>query len=99
MEAETFVGLDIAKNSVVATAVDPLGQRIDPSTQGPSDAELIACLRRRPGVKRGTIDAAHALLRVVYALLKKDTPYTPHTPERASGKVVTPTSSRRSRGL
>jgi transposase len=57
MEAATFVGLDIAKNSVVATAVDPLGQRIDPSTLGPSDAELIACLRRRPGIKRVALEA------------------------------------------
>ncbi len=57
METETFVGLDIAKNSVVATAVDPLGQRIDPSTLGPTDAEWIAYLRRLPGTKRVALEA------------------------------------------
>lgn len=57
METETFVGLDIAKNSVVATAVDPLGQRIDQSTLGPTDAELIAYLRRLPGTKRVALEA------------------------------------------
>jgi transposase len=47
---------------------------------------------RRKGAKRGTIDAAHALLRVVYAILKRGTPYTPHAPERLSCKIGTATS-------
>lgn len=57
METETFVGLDIAKNSVVATAVDLVGQRIDQSTLGPTDAELITYLRRLPGLKRVALEA------------------------------------------
>jgi len=57
MEPETFVGLDVAKNSVVATAVDPLGRRIDQSTLGPTDQELIEYLRRLPGVKRVALEA------------------------------------------
>jgi transposase len=43
---------------------------------------------RRKGGARGSIDAAHALLRVVFAILKRGTPYTPHAPERPSCKVV-----------
>ncbi len=57
METETIVGLDLAKNGVVATAVDPLGERIDQSTLGPTDAELIAYLRRLPGTKRVALEA------------------------------------------
>jgi transposase len=57
MEPETFVGLDVAKNSVVATAVDPLGRLIDQSTLGPTDHELIEYLRRLPGVKRVALEA------------------------------------------
>ncbi len=48
---------------------------------------------RRKGVKRGTIDAAHALLRVVVAILKRGTPYTPHAPERPSCRIHIVTSS------
>lgn len=48
---------------------------------------------RRKGQKRGAIDAAHALLRVVYAILKRGTPYTPHAPERPSCKLGTATSA------
>jgi transposase len=47
---------------------------------------------RRKGAKRGAIDAAHALLHVVYAVLKRGTPYTAHAPERPSCKSDTATS-------
>ncbi len=57
MEAETFVGLDVSRNGVVATAVDPLGGLIDQSSLGPTDAELIGYLRRLPGVKRVALEA------------------------------------------
>ena len=57
MEDETFVGLDISRNSVVATAVDPWGRRIDQSSLGPTDDELIAYLKRLPGVKRVALEA------------------------------------------
>ena len=46
MQYETFVGLDVHRNTVVATAVDPLGHRIDQSTLGPTDTELV---RYTPG--------------------------------------------------
>lgn len=47
---------------------------------------------RRKGAKRGAIDSAHALLRVVYAILKRGTPYLPHAPERLSCSESTATS-------
>lgn len=57
MELETFVGLDVARKSVVATAVDRFGQPIDQATLGSSDEELTAYLRRLPGVKKVAIEA------------------------------------------
>ncbi len=57
MEPETFVGLDIHKNVVVATAVDPLGRSIDQSEFGSTDSELINYLRRLPGRKRVVLEA------------------------------------------
>jgi hypothetical protein len=55
--AETFVGLDIHKHVVVATAVDSFGEPIDQSTLGSTDPELIAYLRRLPGTKRVALEA------------------------------------------
>jgi len=49
---------------------------------------------RRKGTKRGAIDTAHALLRVVYAILKRRTPYLPHAPERPSCSASTARSPR-----
>jgi len=49
---------------------------------------------RRKGVKRGAVDTAHALLRVVYAILKRGTPYLPHAPERPSCSASTARSPR-----
>ena len=49
---------------------------------------------RRKGTKRGAIDAAHALLRVIYAILKRGTPYLPHAPERPSCSASTARSRR-----
>jgi transposase len=57
MQAETFVGLDIHRNVVVATAVDPLGRLIDRSSLGPTDVELITYLRGLPGTKRVVLEA------------------------------------------
>ncbi|MCI4348931.1 MAG: IS110 family transposase [Thermoplasmata archaeon] len=58
MEQKTFVGLDVHKNSVVATAVDPWGKRIDQSTFGSSDEELVAYLRSLPGEKHVVLEAS-----------------------------------------
>ncbi len=57
METETFVGLDIHRTVVVATALDERGHRIDQSQFGPTDAELIAYLGRLPGTKRVVLEA------------------------------------------
>lgn len=57
METPTFVGLDISKNSIVATAVNPQGQRLDQSKIGSSDAELRQYLRGLPGDKRVVLEA------------------------------------------
>lgn len=57
MESTTYVGLDIAKDGLVATAVNFLGKRIDQSSLGSSDDELIAYLRRLPGTKRVALEA------------------------------------------
>lgn len=37
---------------------------------------------RRRGLQKGQIAGAHKLLKVVYAVLKRGTPYQPHAPER-----------------
>jgi hypothetical protein len=50
-------------------------------------------IARRKGAQRGSIAAAHALLRVVYAILKRGTPYSPDAPERPSCKIRTAAST------
>lgn len=57
MESEVFVGLDIHKNIVVATAVDRLGHRLDQSKFSSSDAELAAYLEHLPGDKHVVMEA------------------------------------------
>jgi transposase len=56
METETFVGLDVHKSGIVATAVDQLGHRIDQSTLGSTDQDLVEYLRRLPGTKRVALE-------------------------------------------
>lgn len=57
MHEETFVGLDVHKSVVVATAVDAHGERLDQSKLGPSDSELIEYLGRLPGHKHVVLEA------------------------------------------
>lgn len=46
-------------------------------------------LSRRRGKMRGTVAAAHKLLKIIYAILKERRPYLPHAPERpASSQTV-----------
>jgi transposase len=52
MEAPTYVGLDIHRKSIVATAVDPLGRPVGEARLGPSTSELLEFLRTLPGPKR-----------------------------------------------
>ncbi len=53
----TYVGLDIHKNTIVATALDPQGKRLDQSKLTASDTELRAYLRGLPGDKRVVMEA------------------------------------------
>lgn len=49
MHNQTFVGLDIHRKSIVATALDPEGQLLDQTTLGTRDQELVDYLRRLGG--------------------------------------------------
>lgn len=57
MISEVFVGLDIHKNTIVATAVDRLGHRVDQSRLSSQDAELLAYLQALPGEKHVVMEA------------------------------------------
>ncbi|MGI0130680.1 MAG: IS110 family transposase [Thermoplasmata archaeon] len=57
MESTTYVGLDVHKSVVMATAVDPMGNRIDQRKLGPTDDELTQYLRGLPGEKRVALEA------------------------------------------
>lgn len=59
MSTDTFVGLDISKNSIVATAVDPMGHRIRQEKLGTSDEELRGFLRDLPGTKQVVLEACN----------------------------------------
>jgi transposase len=48
MKPKTFVGLDVHRKLVVATAVDPLGKRVRQSSFGPDPNELTEFLGRLP---------------------------------------------------
>ena len=54
---ETFVGLDIHRKSVYATAVDREGRSIKQEHFGASDSELIDFLDQLPGSKRVALEA------------------------------------------
>jgi transposase len=49
MKTKTFVGLDVHRKLVVATAVNPLGKQIRQSSFGPKPKELKKFLSRLPG--------------------------------------------------
>ncbi len=57
MESELFVGLDAHKKTVVATVLDREGNRVDQSTLGPLDSQLISYLDRLPGRKHVVLEA------------------------------------------
>jgi transposase len=59
MSTDTFVGLDISKNSIVATAVDPMGHRIRQEKLGSSDEELRTFLQELPGTKQVVLEACN----------------------------------------
>ncbi len=51
MEANTYVGLDIHRKSIVATALDARGETVGEAKIGPTTTELTAFLRGLPGTK------------------------------------------------
>lgn len=57
MESVTYVGLDVCKSGLVATAMDPMGKRIDQRKLGPTDDELTEYIRGLPGQKRVALEA------------------------------------------
>lgn len=56
-EFETYVGLDIHRKSVVATAIDRAGEPIARRKLGSTDAELTEFLRTLPGPKKVALEA------------------------------------------
>ncbi len=53
---QTFVGLDVHRKSVTATAFDVAGSRVSQEKFGASDAELIDYLDRLPGCKHVVLE-------------------------------------------
>jgi len=54
---EVFVGLDVHRKSIVATALDFQGQRLSQVKLGPSPTEVIEYLRGLPGHKQVALEA------------------------------------------
>ncbi|MGI0154933.1 MAG: transposase, partial [Thermoplasmata archaeon] len=57
-------------------------------------AKLGARVSRRRGKGKGTVAAAHKLLKIIYAILKEKRPYLPHAPERPAAMQVVQDPSR-----
>ena len=54
---QTFVGLDIHRKSVTATALDAAGAQLSQERFGASDTELIDYLEKLPGRKQVVLEA------------------------------------------
>ncbi len=59
MDGELSIGLDVHKNSITATVLDPLGHRVDQSSFVATDAEIVRYLSRFPGPKQVVLEACH----------------------------------------
>lgn len=59
MQTTTFVGLDVSKKSIMATAVDPLGHRLDQRKLSSRDDELVWFLQELPGEKHVVLEACN----------------------------------------
>jgi transposase len=59
MKVKAFVGLDVHRKLVVATAVNPLGKRIRQSSFGPDPKELTRFLRRLPKPTKVVLEATN----------------------------------------
>jgi hypothetical protein len=55
----TYVGLDASKTSIMATAVDPLGHRIEQRKLSTDDSDLVRFLGELPGDKRVVLEACN----------------------------------------
>ena len=78
---QTFVGLDVHRKSVTATAFDAAGSRVSQEGFGASDVELTQYLERLPGQQARCPRGVHAL----GAFLS--------TPPEATGASVCPLQS------
>lgn len=71
MESNTYVGLDIHRKSIVATALDEEGTALDQRKMGPTAAELIEYLRTLPGTKRVVMEPC-TIWEPLYESLEKE---------------------------
>jgi transposase len=56
---EVFVGLDVHRSSIVATAIDREGNRVDQTKLSSTDADLVSYLNRFPGAKHVVLEACN----------------------------------------
>jgi len=59
MEISTYVGFDVSKSSIAATAVDPLGHRLRQEKLGTSDEEIQRFLTNLPRPTRVVLEACN----------------------------------------
>lgn len=82
MEQELFVGLDVHKKSVVATVLDREGNRVDQSSFGSRDSELISYLDGLPGRKHVVLEACNVWEHFYDAVASSDADVTLAHPYR-----------------
>jgi len=71
MEANTYVGLDIHRKSIVAIALDARGETLAEAKIGPSTTELTDFLRALPGDKRVVMEPC-TIWEPLYEALEKE---------------------------
>ena len=87
MEANTYVGLDIHRKSIVATALDARGETVGEAKIGPTTTELTAFLRGLPGTKHVVMEPCR-IWEPLYESLEEegieDSAHQPlaHSPDR-----------------
>jgi hypothetical protein len=59
MEISTYVGFDVSKSGIAATAVDPLGHRLRQEKLGASDEEIRRFLADLPRPTRVVLEACN----------------------------------------
>lgn len=57
MKPKSYVGLDVHRNLVVATALDPSGKQLRQKSLGPTSKELVGFLRRLPKPMKVVLEA------------------------------------------